>query len=271
VDPSANLGVEVSAPTADDFVYAISHDLRGPLLNLQGYLRRLRKGCEALEAQVQGWGLTPEQRQACNQLTQQRIGPSLDVLEQNARRMERLVAALLDLSRAGREPPHMQLVSTAQLVQAVVEELSPVAAERKATLRIEGLPELWADPPRVEQILRHLLTNALKFLSAVRPGEITVGGSDGGAEATCWIRDNGIGIKPQNWNRLFVPFGRIGEIEAPGEGIGLAIVHKLVDQQGGRSWVESVHGEGSTFYFALPSAAEHRDKKLAQVLALPCR
>jgi signal transduction histidine kinase len=249
------LAVPATGPSvlpSEEFVYAISHDLRGPLLNFQGFLRRLRAACEVLESQSAQWDLNPEQRQVYIQLLEQKLWPSLEVLDRNARRMDRLLGALLELSLAGRDPPQPQRVATMELVRGVVEEFGPVALDKKAALNVGPLPDLWADPERVEQILRRLLSNALNFLSPDRPGEVTLGGEATAGEVTCWARDNGIGIKPQDQARIFSPFGKVRQIETPGEGVGLAIVQKLVRQQGGQVWVDSIPGQGSTFYFSLP-------------------
>jgi signal transduction histidine kinase len=238
----------------EEVIYGISHDLRGPLLNLAGFLRRLRKACEGLETQSEQWTLTVEQRAELAQLLEQKVWGSVEVLERNAQRMNRLVEALLELSRAGREPPQFEKVATGDVVAALADELAPLAKQTRAALRIEPLPELWGDRARVEAIFRRLLSNAFKFLDPERAGDVRVGGSSNGAGAVCWVRDNGIGIGPQHQERIFLPFGRVRQIEAPGEGVGLAIARKLVSQMGGRLWVDSAPGEGSSFYFSLPKS-----------------
>jgi signal transduction histidine kinase len=246
-------GPEALFASIDEFVYAVSHDLRAPLLNLQGFLRRLSGACEQLACSIEGWDLTPAQRLEWSQLSQERIQPSLEVLVRNAQRLDRLLSALLELSRAGREPAQFGLVPAGEAAGGVVEELEALAAERNATLIVEPLPHLWTDRDRLQIIFRHLLDNALKFLRPGRPGRITLGGRGGAGDAVCWVKDNGIGIKPEDQPRLFLPFGRIRQLDAPGEGIGLAIVRKLMGQLRGRVWVESVHGEGSTFFLSFPA------------------
>ncbi|MBI3665041.1 MAG: HAMP domain-containing histidine kinase, partial [Acidobacteria bacterium] len=160
---------------------------------------------------------------------------------------------------AGREPPCFETVATGEVVRAALEEFRPVAEEKKVTLRLEPLPDLYADRGLLEQIFRRLLSNAITFLSAHRPGEITVGGEIRDREAVCWVKDNGLGIKPQDRQRIFTPFGRVQEIQAPGEGVGLATVRKLVERQGGRVWVESVHNQGSVFHIGLPHRLDGRN------------
>jgi len=258
---------EATVAATDQFVYAISHDLRGPLLNFQGFLRRLHSSCETLRSEAQPWSLTEEQRQCWNQLLEEKVWPSLQVLDRNAKRMERLLSALLELSRAGREPPQFEEVDSSQQLGRLGEEFQPSLLEKNATFKQESLPVLWTDRGRLLLVFRLLLSNALKFLSPKRAGEIAIGGQVCGPQALFWVRDNGIGIKPQHLERLFQPFGRIQEIDGPGEGVGLAIVHKLVGQLHGRVWVESVHGEGSTFRFSLPSKVSDSEDRTSSLPA----
>jgi len=237
----------------DAVIYAVSHDLRGPLLNFQGFLRRLRRGLDLYVGQTAQWSLNPDQARASQQLREEKIDSSLGILEQNAKRMEQLIDALLNLSRAGREPLDFQQVPLNDLLQQLSEEFAPRLAAARASIEIGPLPVLWSDRARLEEIFRQLLDNAVKFLSPQRPGRIRVDGLSEGAQAVCRVEDNGIGIQAQDLERLFLPFGRAREIEAPGCGVGLAIVRKLAGQLGGRAWVTSAHKEGTAVHLSLPS------------------
>lgn len=228
----------------EDVIYAVSHDLRGPLLNFQGFLRRLRRSWDTLDVWAGDSFLRPTE---C-----ERIDTSFRVLEDNARHMDQLLQALLDLSRAGREPVVRQLVPAAAVVGRLAEQVQPVLEERSVLLEIGAVPDLWAEPARVEQIFRLALDNALKFLSPARPGRLRIGGSAQETANVCWIEDNGIGLRPQDLERIFLPFGRVREIDAPGHGTGLATIRKLVTQLGGRVWMESTHQQGATLFLAFP-------------------
>jgi signal transduction histidine kinase len=253
---------DASTPAIDDFVYAVSHDLRSPLLNFQGFLRRLAIACQALHSLAET--LPPEQRTNWEQVYQEKVQSSLQVLDENSRRMERLLTALLELSRAGREPLRMQHMDAGAEAQSMIGEFAAAAVNRQASIELEaalaGYGEagsrlaIWADPDRFRQTLRQLLSNALKFLSPARAGRITIGGAIQSERQVCWVRDNGIGIRARDLDRIFLPFGRIQEVIAPGEGAGLAMARKLTEQQRGRIWAESEHGSGSTFFLAFPSS-----------------
>ncbi len=236
----------------EDVIYAVSHDLRGPLLNFQGFLRRLRHSCDTLTVGAEDPHLTPDQRQSLRQTECVRINTSLRVLEDNARRMEQLIQALLDLSRAGREPVVRQLVPAAAVVHRLAAQVQPVLDEKSAFLEIGTVPDLWTEPARLEQVFRLALENALKFLSPTRPGRLRIGGCIQETEHVCSIEDNGIGIRPQDLERIFLPFGRVREIDTPGQGVGLATIRKLMRQLGGRVWIESTHQRGTTLFLSFP-------------------
>jgi len=238
-----------AAEMAEEVIRAVVHDLRGPLLNFNGFLRRLRRGCDSIADQLTLWNLPSGQEQALRQLQRDRIDTSLQILEQNARRMDQLLESLLSLSGAGQEPLLWQSVAPYQLLEPLAEELRLRLLSRQATVEIGLLPELFSDRARLEQIFRHLLDNAATFLSPLRPGAIRIGGFIEAGEAVLWLEDNGIGIKPQDLERVFLPFGRVREIDAPGCGIGLSIVRKL----GGRVWIASTHQVGATVYLAFPT------------------
>lgn len=230
----------------EEVIYAVSHDLRGPLLNFQGFLRRLRQSWDALDVRAGDSRL--------GQAECERIATSFRVLEDNARRMDQLLQALLDLSRAGREPVVRQVVPAAAVLERLAEQLQPVLVENSVALEIGAVPDLWAEPARVDQIFRLALDNALKFLSGSRPGRLRIGGSTERSEDVCWIEDNGIGLRPEDLERIFLPFGRVREIDAPGHGVGLATIRKLMTQLGGRVWMESTHRQGAALFLAFPAA-----------------
>src|SRR5579884_2379866 len=141
---SSNLPQDRALSEMDEFVYAISHDLRAPLLNFQGFLHRLERASEALRSHVERGDLPIDQRRLAQQILDEKIKPSLEVLEQNARRMDRLLTALLDLSRTGREPVQMQEVNGAEIARAVIEEFRPAAGAKNARLVLEPIPDRWA-------------------------------------------------------------------------------------------------------------------------------
>jgi signal transduction histidine kinase len=145
-----------------------------------------------------------------------------------------------------------QEVNTQAVVQRVVDSLQRTISERNAEVKVEPLPPVFADPTAVEQIFANLLQNAVNYLASDRPGRVRVGACE---PCTFFVEDNGIGIPAEQQAKVFLAFQRLRPDLAPGEGLGLALVQRIVERHGGRIWAESTAGQGSTFYFTLPPRA----------------
>ena len=177
--------------------------------------------------------------------------------------MDRLIRDLLDTATidAGRLSIEVLPVRLQQLVADSIETLAPLASGKSIRLKSElseDLPAVAGDPDRLEQVLANLIGNALKFRSASVP-RVHVFVAQQDAAWHFMVRDNGIGIEPQYFERIFMVFQRLhNKAEYPGTGIGLAICKKVVERHGGRIWVESRPGEGSAFYFTLPKIPGER-------------
>jgi len=169
-------------------------------------------------------------------------------------RMKTLIDDLLTLSRASRQPAPPSRVDVGRLVREVTEEMGPTIDANGATVEVQKrLPDVLAESSQVKQIFADLLGNALKFNDGKRPSvKIGVRATEGGMATFC-VQDNGIGIDPQYHERIFGIFQRLHRREEyEGTGTGLAIVKRLVEIFGGRTWVESELGAGATFLFTLP-------------------
>ncbi|MDB5101129.1 MAG: sensory transduction histidine kinase, partial [Cyanobacteria bacterium RYN_339] len=224
----------------DRFLGILSHELRTPINAIMGYGSILDEGV---------LGSMPEpQRQAVRRI--------LD----GADTMLRLVDDLLEMSRiqAGKFVPSPQPMRLAEVVDDVVDALGVLAARKGLALTREasrGLPEVYADRQRVEQILVNLVGNAIKFTA--EGGAIAVRTRQQGACLRCEVVDTGVGIDRKDQARLFVPFSQVdmsATRPAGGTGLGLSIAKALVEGQGGRIGLESEPGRGSTFWFTLPLA-----------------
>jgi signal transduction histidine kinase len=128
-------------------------------------------------------------------------------------------------------------------------------AERKVAIEVGELSPVWADPDALEQVFANLIGNAVNYLDPNRAGVIAIGCRDSGnGQTTYFIRDNGRGVAPAYWHKIFQVFQRLHPAASSGEGIGLAIVARVVERHRGRVWVESEEGMGSTFSVSLPAA-----------------
>lgn len=226
-----------AARLKNDFINAVSHDLRTPITTIWGY-------AELMEEEI-GGPLTGPQRSYVKQ-----IGKS-------TRRLEYMVNDLLDIARseAGTLKLDLEEVDIRATVREVIESLQPQAVEANLGLDAEipdDVPPLMMDPERIERVLVNLLTNAIKFTPA--RGRIQVRVRMEGEWLRCEVEDSGRGIAPEEIPKLFVPFSQLdaGKQKKGGTGLGLSISKTIVEAHGGEIGVRSVVGEGSTFWFTLP-------------------
>ena len=224
--------LERSNKELEQFAYVASHDLQEPLRMVSSY----------------------------TELLERRYGDKLDdkgrtfinFAVDGAVRMQRLINDLLEFSRVSTRGKPMQPVDINRVLGAVRANLSVAIREAGALVTNEALPTVVADETQLVQLLQNLVGNAIKFRGGERP-LVHVSAQPGGTECVFAVRDNGIGIAPEYFERIFVIFQRLhARGEYPGTGIGLAVCRRIVERHGGRIWVESAPGQGSTFYFALP-------------------
>ncbi len=247
----------------EQFAYIASHDLQEPLRMVASYLQLLeRRYKHQLDANAD-----------------QFITYAVD----GARRMQTLINDLLNYSRVSTRGQPFILVDCSVVLEQAIANLQIAIADSRAIVTYETLPQVMADPTQLTQVFQNLIANAIKFCQNQQP-QIHIGFTiaDGGAgeqgsrgaeeenttsssssppiptphEYLFSVRDNGIGLESQYAERIFIIFQRLhGRDKYPGTGIGLAICKKIIERHGGRIWVESKPGQGSTFYFTIPDIA----------------
>lgn len=215
------------------FSYSVSHDLRAPLRVIEGFSRILLKD--------QAPGLDAEGRR------------HLGVIIDNARLMGRLIDDILAFARLGRRQVKKTDLDLTGLARSIAAELQGWAADRHLEVTVQELPPAYGDPALLRQVLVNLLSNAIKFTAPRDPARIEVGGLVDGPDCTYYVKDNGVGFDMEQADRLFGVFQRLhGPTEFEGSGVGLAIVHKIIQRHGGRVWAEGRVNKGATIYFSLP-------------------
>ena len=238
------------------FAYIVSHDLRAPLVNVMGFTSELDAAGGEIAAFLKAVEIdapqlvTTDRRMAI----ETDLPEALGFIRTSTAKMDRLINAILKLSREGRRVLTPQKIDLAALIEAQGEILSQQLSAGEAELEVQaGLPDLVSDRLAIEQIFGNLIENAIKYLAPGRPGKIAVTGKAQGAYLRYDVIDNGRGIAAKDFERVFELFRRSGEQDQPGEGIGLAYVRNLARRLGGNVTVQSQFGTGSTFTVTLPS------------------
>lgn len=234
------------------FVHVASHDLRSPLVSIEGFATELEDAVAELAARL---GDGPEADGRVRHLVEGEL-PSLAArIARGARRMAGLLDGLLRISRLARAPLEQVAVDVEAQVRQVLEGIEPrLGAD--TTVRIGPLPSCRGDAAHVQQVFANLIDNALKYRHPDRPCRIDIGGERLDDRVVYRVTDNGIGMSAAEQARIFEPFYRLQPGRAPGEGLGLAIVQRIVERLGGSIRVESTPGEGSTFSVELPASDE---------------
>ena len=245
------------------FVYSVSHDLRSPLVNLEGFSEELALVGQDLREILEDSAVPPEVRRQGLALVDEDMATSIHFIRTGVRRLSNIIDALLRLSRAGRVEYQWQKVDLNPIAERVVEAMKGTVTERGAKVEMDRLPPVWGDAGQLEQVLANLVGNALNYLDPGRPGLIEVGcgmpdaaddrGPDLPGFNTYYVRDNGIGVPAQSLHKVFQVFQRLHPKLSGGEGIGLTLVQHIVQRHGGKIWIESTEGQGSTFFVRLPS------------------
>jgi PAS domain S-box-containing protein len=236
------------------FVYMVSHDLKAPLVNLQGFSHELLLSCAELQQAIASLPVAPEITDAIRPIVDEDIAGALGYIGANVSKFERLINALLRLSRTGQQIYELETIDIRRIVESTVALLRSTAEKAGATISLGELPNAVADIVATEQVFANLIGNAIKYLQPGRQGEIEVAGIAEGGMAHYWVRDNGAGIAEQSKARLFQVFQRFHPELGAGDGMGLAAVKRIVERHGGAVWVDSIVGSGSTFHFTLPAA-----------------
>ena len=238
----------------ETIVYTVSHDLRSPLVNVQGFGRQLNRACESIrvalavapDGKVEAAALKPQVEVALPQ--------ALRFINAGVNKMDSLLNGLLQYSRLGRVTLSIRpLDMNAQLAE-ILAAMKFQLDEAKAEVRVEPLPPCLGDSAHTSQVFANLLDNALKYRTPGRPLRVSVSGRVEHGQAVYTITDNGIGIAPEHQAKVFEIFHRLNPDIAAGEGLGLTIAQRVLERQKGRIWVESAGESGSSFHVSLPAA-----------------
>jgi len=240
------------------FAYIVSHDLRSSLINMKGFSKELSFSIDQIHSILTSIipKLENTDQQKLSLAVNQDIPEAMNYINNSVSRMESFINAMLKLSRLGRRELEITEIDPNPLVEQIVANLNYQLELRQGSVFAQNLPKIMADQTSIEQIFANLLDNATKYWYQGRPLEIHIAAKDKNNEIIFLIKDNGRGISPEDMDKVFAPFRRIGSSQELGEGMGMAYVQAIVRNMGGRIWIESEISIGTTVFFSIPKKSE---------------
>jgi signal transduction histidine kinase len=236
----------------EQVIHVTSHDLRSPLVNVQGFSRELSYSVKELQNLLDETDVPADFLARARPLLDEQIPESLSYILASTAKMDSLLTSLLHVSRVGRAVFVFEPLDMGRLVREVLQNFEYRLKETGVLVEVEELPPCVGDSRRINQVFSNLLENSLKFLDPARPGHIRVGGEVRTCGPTYFVEDNGIGIPEAHRASVFDLFFTLAP-ERGGEGLGLAVVRRIIDKHGGRIYIESTEGAGCTISLSIPS------------------
>lgn len=228
--------LERSNKELQQFAYVVSHDLKEPLHTIQGFAKYIEETYgEDLDEQGNEF---------------------LGYIIEGTQRMERLIEGLLEYSRVKFKGIKLKDIDSGALVDNVVKDLKATIDKRSAKVTYEALPTIRGNERQLNRLFQNLIDNAIKYCRDRKP-QVHIRAEK---QENAWqfsVQDNGIGIDPRYGEKIFAIFQRLHSKEFTGDGLGLAICKKIVENHRGEIWVKSRYGEGATFYFTIPDRVKH--------------
>ena len=245
--------LEAKNKELEQIVYVTSHDLRSPLVNVQGFSKELDQSVKELSSALQRGDIPTALKEEVIPILDEDIPEALQYIHTGTSKMDSLLSCLLRLSRLGRAALTIEKLDMNTLMSDIAGTLEFQIKDKDAELVIGALPPCRGDKTQINQVFSNLLDNALKYLDSNRPGAIKITGQEEKRQSIYCIEDNGVGIAPEHQAKIFEIFQQLDPGTTTGEGLGLTIVWQILDRHNGRIWLESEPGKGSRFFVALPT------------------
>lgn len=236
----------------ENYLYIASHDLRTPLVNIQGFSQRLKKQADSIKSLFSNKTLEPEILHQLEIITDEDIPKTLSYVLSSIEKMDALINGLLQLSRTGRVEMNIQKIDINALFTKILQRLDFQIKEAQCKIHVSPLPPCYGDAELLDQLFANIISNALKYADSERTLEITVDAKKKNNRVVYAIRDTGKGMAQKYFDKIWDIFYRIDPRSGKsGDGIGLSLVKRISDKHKGKVWVESEENKGSEFFIEL--------------------
>ncbi len=237
----------------EQVLYVTSHDLRSPLVNVEGYGRELEYSVKDLISSIDHADVPSGITDKITPIVKEDIPESLHYIRTSVSKMDMLLRGILSLSRLGRYKLTIAEIDMNAMMSDIVDSHRFKLNEMKIKTDISRLPHCKGDSSQINQVFSNLLDNAVKYTDPERPGVIHISGYTEKNQSVYCMADNGIGIAPDHQDKIFEIFHQLEPNRVKGEGMGLTIAHRIIERHKGKIWIESELGRGSRFFVSLPS------------------
>jgi len=237
----------------EQIFYVASHDLRSPLVNIQGFSKELEQAFNQVRSVLQDKEVPSAVKEKLVFSLEEDIPEALQYILKSVSKMDSLLYGLLRLSRLGRAALDIKKLDMNKLMSDIIGTFEYKIKEKGIPLEIGKLPPCRGDETQINQVFSNLLDNAIKYLDPHRAGVIKISGGKEDGQVVYRVDDNGIGIAEEHQNKIYDIFHRLNPEAGSGEGLGLTIARRIIDRHAGKIWVEAEHGKGSTFFVSFPT------------------
>ncbi len=239
----------------ETLINVVSHDLRSPLVNIQGFSKELSDSCNRLRHTLRQSGTGGDSLGDAAHLLDEEIPEALHYIRAGAEKINCVLSGILRFSRLDRISLNTERLNVNSMVSGIATVMEFQLKEKGVLLKVDDLPHCMGDEILLNQVFSNLIENAYKYLDPHRLGVIHISGKIKDEMSIYAVQDNGIGIQEEYQGKIFEMFHRLNPHEGSGEGLGLTIVRRIVERHKGEVCVESEFGVGTTFFLSLPCAA----------------
>jgi len=241
----------------ESIIGVVSHDLRSPLVNVKGFNNFIKEDVAIVKKLLSSINIPDEIRKQLDDVFEKSIPDAIGFIESSANSMDTLVKSLVEVAKVGLAEIHPQRLDMNEILRVTAGNQEFKFKQADAHIQIDDVPPCWGDKGQVAGIFSNLIDNSVKYLDPGRQGKVHVSGEIKNDRVVYCVEDNGIGIAPQDQDKVFEIYTRLAQkAHAGGEGMGLTIVKRMVDRNNGQIWIESEKGKGSKFFVALPMATK---------------